>query len=162
MYITDTCETTIFFLKLQIKNKFNLPLFFSYIMMLIHWRGTRWGKEDIFIVSSKRSGSTGEGKRRGEEAENYSAEKEYPCRWWSCVKAQTSFRETSGVLGVLSTLPQTFTTACMNHIHHSNHSASSVHKVRVTIRIQDYLTRKENVCENYWLGSEGILYIIWF
>lgn len=65
MYITDTCETTFFFLKLQIKNKFNLPLFFSNIMMLIHWRGTRWGKEGIFIVSGKRSGSMEQEKEEG-------------------------------------------------------------------------------------------------
>lgn len=54
-----------FFLKLQIKNKFNLPLFFSYIVMLIHWRDTRWGKEGIFIVSSKRSGSVEQEKYEG-------------------------------------------------------------------------------------------------
>lgn len=65
MYITDTCETTIFFLKLQIKNKFNLPLFFSYIVMLIHWRGTIWGKEDILIVSRNRVALLEREKKRG-------------------------------------------------------------------------------------------------
>lgn len=137
-----------FFLKLQIKNKFNLPLFFSYIMMLIHWRGTRWGKEDIFIVSRNRVALLEREKEEGKRLR--------------IILLRKNIHAGGGVLKVLPTLPQMFTTACMNHIHHSNHSASSVHKVRVTIRIQDYLTRKENVCENYWLGSVGILYIIWF
>jgi hypothetical protein len=68
MCIRNTCDTIIIFLKLQIKNKFSLLLFFSHTMMLIHWRGKIQAEEDIFTASGKQNGSTGEGKGKGRDS----------------------------------------------------------------------------------------------